>query len=58
MHDEAMRWTMTRCDGRCSDAIQDGAMRCGDAMDDDAMRWTMRRCDGRWTDAMGRCYAR
>ena len=58
MHDEAMRWTMTRCYGRCSDAIHDGAMRCGDAMDDAAMRWTMRRCDGRWTDAMGRCYAR
>ena len=46
MHDEAMRWTMTRCDGRCSDAMHDGAMLCGDAMHDEAMRWTMRRCDG------------
>ena len=33
MHDEAMRWTMRRCYGRC-----------GDAMDDAAMLWTMRRC--------------
>ena len=44
MDDEAMRWTMRRCDGRW-----------GDAMDDEAMRWTMRRCDGRWGDAMRRC---
>ena len=58
MHDEAMRWTMTRCDGRRSDAMHDGAMLCGDAMHDEAMRWTMRRCDGRWGDTMGRCDGR
>ena len=58
MHDEAMRCTITRSDGRCSDAMHDGAMLWGDAMHDEAMRWTMRRCDGRWGDAMGRCDAR
>ena len=58
MYDEAMRWTMTRCDGRCSDAMHDVAMLCGDAMHDKAMHWTMRRCDGRWGDAVGRCDAR
>ena len=53
-----MRWTMTRCGGRCSDAMHDGAMLCGDGMHDEAMRCTMRRCDGRRGDAMGRCDAR
>ena len=52
MDDEAMRWTMRRCDGRWGDAMDDEAMLWGDAMDDEAMRWTMRRCDGRWGDAM------
>ena len=58
MHDQAMRWAMTLCDGRCSDAKHDRAMLCGDAVHDEAMRWTMRRCDGRRGDAMGRCDAR
>ena len=37
-NNEAMRCTMMRCDGRCSDAMHDGAMLWGDAMHDEAMR--------------------
>ena len=35
-NNEAMRWTMQRCDARWGDAMHDEAMRC-----------TMRRCDER-----------
>ena len=27
MDDEAMRWTMRRCDGRCGDAMDDAVIR-------------------------------
>ena len=42
-NNEAMRCTMTRCDGRCGDGMNDGVMLCGD---------TMMRCYGRCGDAM------